>query len=163
MPITLTDEKGNQIDLDKADGGTLRKKLEEALKENQTLAQENTTFKAQAAIEANGLSLVKPEDLEGVALDEIETKAKELQVQKEAAQLETVKSILASRGLEGDALESAAKDFLAGGEIESKPAGDDGDIDFAGLGQLPGVRVGSGPNLPGMDDPTGNLTAAFAE
>ena len=160
MPIELTDDKGNPLDLDKADGSTLRKKLEQALEENKNLAQENATFKATDVIGKHGFSLVKPEDLSGVAADQIEAKAKELQEQREGERTEMVRSVLQGKGLEGPELDKAVEDFLSG-STQTPPESTEPDFtDLAGLG---GERPTRNPNLPPLDDPMGNLVGAFEE
>jgi len=159
MPITLVDENGNEIDIEKADGGTLRKKLEEALKENKTLSEENATFKAGTVIEEHGFSLVKPEELAGVPVSQLEAKGKELQEQHQAQREELVRSVFEERGLEGDDLDTAVKDLLGGGEA---PGGGQ-DSDFTGFEDLGGSRPSRTPTAPPMTDALGNLTSHFEE
>lgn len=160
MPISLIDDQGNELDLDKADGGTLRRKLEEAIAQNRDLEREAATFRAEKAIEAHGSDLVKPEDLMGVSKDGLEAKVQELHEQRLDTQKETVRTVLAKRGLEGDELEAAVEEFLGGDSDGSPvPAGDAFD-DLDGLG---GARPDRKPNLPDMEDGFGNLESYFAE
>lgn len=157
MPITIVDEAGNEIDIDKADGGTLRKKLEETLQRNKTLEELASTSAAKAAIGEHGYSLVKEEDLKGVSADQVEAKAKELQEQREASRLETVRSVLAERGLDGEDLEAAVEDFLG-----SKQSSSEGE-DFTGIESIGGSRPTRTPTVPKMDDALGNFTSHFEE
>lgn len=163
MPIELVDENGNELDLDKANGGTLRKLLEDALSANRSLEQEVVTARAAKAISENGYSLVKPEDLKGVGVDEVEAKAKQIHEEKLARRTETVKEILADKGLEGEALDQAVEKFLAGEPIAAENTGEV-EPDFADLiSVVGGERPSRTPNAPAMDDPMGNLTAAFED
>ena len=109
-------------DVEKREGGKgLRRKLEEALKENRELRSVATAAKAQEVIGANGLNLVTADDLQGVALDELEAKAAELQEQKVAERRQVVAGILSGKGLEGDELDAAIDEFIGG----SEPASDE--------------------------------------
>lgn len=164
MPIELVDEAGNEIDLDKADGGTLRKKLEEALSSNKDLEQRLVTREAQSVIAEKGFSLVKPEDLEGVAPDQVEAKAKELHEQKAAERAETVRSVFEEKGLEGDDLDQAVEEFLTGEGVT--PSGEedvDVDPDFAKLPSVGGQRPSNKKKAPPMEDPMGNMVGHFEE
>lgn len=163
MPITLTDDQGNELDLDKADGGTLRKKLEEALAENRRLSEAIVTAKAEKAISEHGKGLVKTEDLKGVAPDEVEAKVKEIAERRLQERRDVIRDVLQARdGLEGDELEAAVDEFLGGGsgdqggEVDAEP-------DLNDLSSLGGERPALRPKLPPMDDPFGNLESYFAE
>lgn len=160
MPIQLVDESGQEIDLDTADGGTLRKKLEEALSANRELEQEVVTSRAAKVIGEHGYNLVKPEDLKGVSVDEVEAKAKQIHEEKLARRTETVKEILADKGLEGEALDQAVEKFLAGEPVGAAPGNGD-EPDFTDLLVLGGTPPGQKVDAPSMDDAMGNLTAAF--
>ncbi len=61
-------------------GSKLREKLEAALAENRTVR----SALEQAAVK--GFRYVKPEDLQGVAVDQIEAKATELETERKAAE-----------------------------------------------------------------------------
>ncbi len=161
MPITLLDDDGNEIDLDKADGGTLRTKLEEALTANKAWEKEVATSRAVSAIGEHGYDLVKPEDFEGVSPDEVAEKAKELHEQRLEARSETVRSILAERGLEGSDLDSAVEGFLEGGDLPAgKPVEEP---DFADLLLTGGARPDQKGKAVPMDDAMGNLTGHFED
>lgn len=161
MPITLTDDAGNEIDLDKADGGTLRRKLEEALAENKTLSGTLATFVAQKAVEEHGAGLIKPEDLAGVPADQVETKAKELVAQRQAQRTEVIRSVMAERGLEGSELDSAVEEFLAGNPAPAPSAEEDRESAWTDLESLGGTRPARKPTAPGIEDAMGNLTSYF--
>lgn len=162
MPITLTDDQGNDLDLDKADGGTLRRKLEEALAENRKLSEAVVTVKAEKAIGEHGKGLVKAEDLKGVAPDEVETKVKEIAEKRLQERRDVLRDVLRTRdGLEGDELEAAVEDFLDGGDSDEGSGDSEPDLtDLSGLG---GDRPATKPKLPGLDDPFGNLESHFEE
>ena len=161
MPIELVDEAGEPIDLDKASGGVLRSKLEEALQKNETLEKQVVTSRATAAIGEHGYGLVKPEDLVGVPPDKVEAKAKELQEQRLEARSETVRSVLEERGLEGDELDEAVTEFL--GDPQEPEALVEKDPDFAGLAKIGGGRPPNKDAVPPMDDALGNLTSHFED
>ena len=162
MPIELVDEAGETIDLDKASGGILRKKLEEALAENESLAKQVVTSRADTAIREHGYGLVKPEDLVGVAPNQVEAKAKELQEQRTEARADMVRGVFEERGFEGDELDEAVLDFL-GDAKENPPAPQSDDPDFASLTKIGGARPANKGTVLPMDDALGNLTSHFEE
>ncbi len=161
MPIELVDEAGEKIDLDKASGGVLRSKLEEALQKNEKLEKQVVTSRATAAIGEHGYSLVEPEDLVGVPPDKVEAKAKELQEQRLEARTEMVRSVLEEQGLEGDELDEAVIGFLGDPQETTEP--EEKDPDFAGLAKIGGARPANKDDVPPMDDSMGNLTSHFEE
>lgn len=156
MPITLTDDDGNEVDLSKADGGFLRKKLEEALADNANLSKQAATSKIGEIVGADGFSLVKAEDLAGVSVGQIEAKAKQVQAER----TEVIRSALATKGLEGADLDAALGDFLSGGE---PPVPGVQDENFTNTENLGGGRPKRTPDAPPMDDAMGNLTSAFED
>ncbi len=160
MPIDLVDEAGNPVDLDKADGGFLRSKLEETLERNKELEQIATSAAAETAISEKGYGLVKPEDLVGVPPEQVETKAKALQEQRLEARTAAVRSVLVERGLKDEELEAALKGVLGDTGKPVKPS-PDLDPGFAGLSKVGGVRPGAKDDAPPMDDSMGNLTGHF--
>jgi len=100
--------------LENLDGGTLRRKLEEALEKNRQLEGLVTGYAAENTIRSEGFDLVKAEDLTGVPPDEIASKAKELQEQRYAERRSTVIDVLRGTGVaEGD-LETQADAMLQG-------------------------------------------------
>lgn len=143
--------------LETVDGGSLRKKLEEALAENKRLAQRVAASEAARVIAEHGYSLVKPEDLAGVPLDQIEEKAKELQESAEAEKREVVKSVLAElSGLEGSALDEAVDEFVSGRRRRETP-------ELQDLAALPGERPALSPKVPPITDAWANLEQHFAQ
>lgn len=102
-------------EVEKREGGKgLRRKLEEALKENRQLRGVAVSAEAAKVIGEKKLSLVKAEDLSGVELDQLEAKAVELQEQRIAERTEVIKGVFASKGLDGEDLDTAVEDFLGG-------------------------------------------------
>lgn len=99
-------------------GGSLRTKLESALATNASLTETLVSYKAKDVIQAKRLKHVTPEDFKGVKLDEIEAKADELEVAKAADAERVLRSVLASKGLEGDELEAEIAQLL--GSDDSK-------------------------------------------
>lgn len=95
-------------------GGSLRAKLEASLAENKTLAAELHQFKARDIITAKGLKHVRPDDLAGVSLADLEAKAEELEAQNAAADAEAVRRVLAAKGLDASAVDKAVTDLLSG-------------------------------------------------
>jgi len=84
---------------EKESGTSLRKKLETTLGENAKLKEQLVELAGKQLITEKGYKLVSVEDLKGVSLSELETKAQELETQKAAAEAETVRRVLASKGL----------------------------------------------------------------
>ena len=162
MPIELVDDTGAPVDLDKASGGFLRTKLEEALEENKDLAKQVSTARATTAISQHGYSLVKPEDLGGVPPDQVEARAKELQEQRIEARTEAVKSVLVERGLKDEELDAALEGVLgdSGKPVEPKP---DSDPDFAGMANIGGARPDNKGTPPEMIDGMAKLTSHFED
>lgn len=121
MPITFTDDELAQVE--RSEGGKgLRRILEEALADNRKAWETASTLQAQMVVASNGLSLVKPEELTGVPVEEIEQKARELHGQRQAEQENLARDLLARKGLEGDDLERALKDLLNPAGAESSDA-----------------------------------------
>ncbi len=162
MPIDLVDDTGAPVDLDKASGGFLRTKLEEAIQENKDLAKQVSTARAITAISEHGYSLVKPEDLGGVPPDQVEAKAKELQEQRIEARTEAVKSVLVERGLKDEELDAALEGVLgdSGQPVEPKT---DLDPNFADMSNIGGQRPSNKATPPDMIDGMANLTSHFEE
>ncbi len=162
MPIELFDDAGEPVDLDKASGGFLRSKLEEAIERNKVLEQSATTAAATTAISEHGYTLVKPEDLVGVPLEQVEAKAKEIHEANLATRTETIRSVLVERGLKDEELEAALKGVLGdtGKPVEPEK---DPSPNFAGLGKIGGLRPDNTGDAPPMDDSMANLTEHFTD
>ncbi len=94
-------------------GSSLRQKLEETLEENRRITTELSGLKASSLIEEHGYGLVKLEDLDGVALDEMADTALKLQEERQVQQVDLARDMLARRGLDGADLDKAVEDFLA--------------------------------------------------
>lgn len=143
------------VDIDelaeKEGGKGLRQKLEAALQEGRRLQGVATSAEATRVIGEKGYDLVSADDLKGVALDEIEVKAAELQEQKSAARADVVKSILAGKGLAGDELDQAVEEFLG------SPAPDE----QGGFGNVIEAARADGKPAPAVDPTKLHGTAAI--
>lgn len=160
MPISMTDDQGNELDLTKADGGTLRKKLEETLEYARSLEKDLVTTKAERALSEHGRGLVTIEDLKGVAPHEVEDRVKALAEQKLEERKGVIRDILREReGVDGEELDALVEDFLGG---RDEPAGEP-EPDLTEVSKLPGDRPGLQPKMPGMDDAMGNLESFFVD
>lgn len=164
MP-TYSDYDSDRIDqVEREEGGRgLRKILEAALAENRKAYEENASLKAQRAVEVNGLSLVKPEDLAGVDVDDIEARALELQQEREAQRVDVVRTLFADRGLEGSELDKAVADFMEAGSGDGSAVADQ----WSGVTTAQGVRgeaLGAMPKVAvDLLDPMAHLIAAESE
>lgn len=95
-------------------GSELRRKLEEALEENRVLREQNLGYTARALIQEKGYTLVKPEDLQGVSVEDLGTRAEQLQQERLDHEAGVARKLLERQGLQGDALEDAVRSLLAG-------------------------------------------------
>lgn len=150
MPAEVVDEFDDQ------DGSKLRKQLEATLKENRELKTNVVRYRTKEVISEGKYSLVKPEDLEGIDVDKLEDRAKELQTQRFNQRESMAKEIFASQGYEDDDLDTAVKQFLGGeapaptqdpdaekfervrslGNVNSQPLGRKTPSDLTGLAAL---------------------------
>lgn len=112
----------DEFENESGSGSKLREKLEETLSTNKELMKELAFYKAKDVINAKGFNLVKPEDLEGVALDKLEERAEALQAERQDLQKSLVQDIFKKQGLEGEELEAAVQAFI-GGEV-TPPTGE---------------------------------------
>ena len=103
-------------------GSSLRRKLEETLTRERQLTTELSGLKAKELITERGYGLVKVEDLVDVNLDEMSTKAEELQQERAGQQADLARDMLAKRGLQGEELEQAVADFLSPGSAPGDAA-----------------------------------------
>lgn len=158
MSVQIVDEE-----LDQLDGKGLRSKLEAALAENRELKKKVATSEAQEILRSNGYDLVKPEDLSEVPLEEMATKAKELQEQRLAERRTIVEDLLKARGYSGEELKAEVEAWMNPEGSESEPAGgsDDGSwkVDMTG-GRLPRE---ADSKLPPLTDPVGNFMDHFSK
>ena len=150
MPISSEYDEAQLDEVEREQGGKgLRKILEAALDENRQAYQRLATVDAKDVIDQHGLTLVKPEDLAGVTGDLTEA-AQKLQAEREAQRQEVLRSVLAERGLEGDALDEALGDLL-------KPTGDAGGSGWSTVQEVAaigGQRLNVTPdpeNMSGLD------------
>ena len=120
------------------EGGDLRSQLESSLAENKELKESYASMAAEMA--ASEHDLVSPDDLKGVAPDEMAAKAAELQQAKVEDQRNTVSKALEAKGLSGDDLEKAVDDLL-------NPEADSG-LDVVARARQMGV---GGATVPAQD------------
>lgn len=104
---------------DQESGGSLRKTLEETLKERNELASQLVGYRAQDLIVSKQWQHVTAEDLKNVKLEELEAKGAELETSKAALKEAVLKEVLEAQGIAGDDL-TAAIEALVG-----KTRGDD--------------------------------------
>lgn len=126
-------------------GGSLRAKLEASLEANRQMAAELHGFKAQQIIAEKGYKHVTIDDLQGVDLTELATKAEAIEKQNLQLRETVLKETLQSQGLDGDRLDEAVKNLLHPQESHA-----DTSTRLANLGRIAG-------GAPGAHD-TENLT-----
>lgn len=132
MPYDDDDDQSNES------GGELRKKLELALKGNVALTDQLAGYLARDLITEKSLTLVKPDDLKGVELKELESKATALQAERLAQQESLLRNAFERQGYEGAALEQQLA--LATGHAGAEnPAANL--TQARDLGRLPGTVV----------------------
>ena len=95
------------LDSENLSGSQLRQKLEAAIAQNKELREKVAVAEASTVITNLGLKHVAAKDLIGVSSKELESKAKELDAQKQAEKDQFLKDALAARGLDGDQLDAA--------------------------------------------------------
>jgi|SRR5690606_1569817 hypothetical protein len=145
MPISLDSETLEQLDkVEQTEGGKgLRRILEEALADKRAKEAELATLKTEKVL-ANGYSEVKPEDLAGVPVDQLEDRAKELHEQRLGQKREVARQLLAGQGLEGDALDQAVEKMLGGQPVQAAEPGNQ-------FGALRQVTEAGGSPTPVVD------------
>jgi hypothetical protein len=154
MPIMVTDDDGNAVDIDKVDGGTLRKRYVETHQQNEKLTERLVTLEAQAAIQEHGSTLVKVEDLAGVPVEKISDTVKSLHEKRETERQDLIRSVFAEKGLDGNDLDQAVSDFIGAQSSQEE--------NWPGTDNLGGERPSRNSKLPPMDDAMGNLQSAFS-
>jgi hypothetical protein len=112
MPTDFSSEELDRVEREEGGKG-LRQRLEDALRENRTISQELAQRRSREVISEQGLSLVKPEDLEGLSADELEEKAQAIQLERSEAQVQLARDVFAKKGLDGDELDAAVREFLS--------------------------------------------------
>lgn len=141
-------------------GGKLRAKLEESLEAQRALTERLSTYEAREYLEGkDDLSLVKPEDLKGVAAHERDAKAQSVQQERQTLQEELLRDALQRQGLEGDDLADALAELVAehtqhsedaeksrrmrsAGNVDAKPAPR---VDTSKLSGFDAIRAGVEP------------------
>jgi hypothetical protein len=104
-------------------GGQLREKLEESIAANKVLTEKLSSFEAREFLDAHkDFSLVKAEDLKGVADRDREAKASEIQQERQRQQEELLRDVLVRQGLSGDDLEEALAEFVADKTADTEDA-----------------------------------------
>lgn len=103
-------------------GSSLRSRLEATLAVNRKLEDRVRASEAKAVIAEKGLSLVKPEDLEGVDLDKLEERATQIHNERHTQQSELLRKALESRGFEGDQVEDMVREALGQAYSETPEA-----------------------------------------
>lgn len=137
--------------VEREEGGRgLRQRYEAALAELKDRDNRLSTFEARNVIEVHGLSLVKPEDLAGVSVAEMEERAKAVQAEKLEAQKDLARTVFAKRGLQGEELDKAVDEFVAPA-VETAPQGFQSE-DLTAIREL-GRVPGSGGNPTQADVP----------
>lgn len=91
----------------------LRKKLEDTLGQLREVTGQLQLERAAGIIKDKGFTLVKPEDLKGVSLEELEKKAEAVQAERNASKLEVIKDVLRGRGVAEESLDAEAEALLA--------------------------------------------------
>jgi len=98
-----------------ATGGQLRTQLENTLSENRTMRDELLGLKAEKIIATKGYSgTLKPEDLKGVALDQLEAKADELHTARLSDLTNLATERFTAQGYQGQELERMVTEFVQG-------------------------------------------------
>lgn len=78
----------------------LRAKLEEALASNASLTEKLSVHEVKGVLEAKGYHLVRPEDLRGVPLQEVESKAEAIQKDRLEMQQQLTVDALTKLGID---------------------------------------------------------------
>ena len=114
------------------DGNESASSLRDKLSESHQVA---ASALARAVIAEKGLTQVKPEDLKGTKLDEIESAAVALEEQRRAQGLDALKGLLAEKGIED--VDAAMQRLLEGGAPQ-------GGVDAEALERARGIGSTSG-------------------
>ena len=118
MPIELDDGSTGEEET----GSGLRRKLEDAVASNRKLEDALRAERSARIVAEKGLSLVKPEDLEGVDLDKLEERATQIHNERHAQQSELLRKALESKGFEGDQIEDMVQEALGQASTETPEA-----------------------------------------
>lgn len=100
----------------------LRTRLEAQIEANKGLTSALAAERTARVLASGTYALVKPEDLTGVPVDEIEAKVAALQAERHETQLGLIKDVLRRNGVPDDQLDQQATDMLAGTAAQVAPA-----------------------------------------
>jgi hypothetical protein len=121
-------------------GSSLREKLSTAHSEIASLAKELVGYKAKDLIVEKGWLHVKPEDLAGVKLGDLETKGAELESSKAALKESVLKEVLEQQGVAGDDLAQAVQALV--GKVASGDESTEAAARLRAATQVPGRTPG---------------------
>jgi hypothetical protein len=111
MPI---DFNADLNEIEEREGGTGLRKFAEAAQADWRKTQvELTNLKAERLIQEHGYHLVTAEDLAGVPLSDLESRAEAVEAEKLESQRALARDMLARKGIEGDELDRAVDELLA--------------------------------------------------
>lgn len=142
---------------EKDTGSTLRKKYEAVLGEKQAMERELRSLKAQAILAGSGFTRVTVEDLADVSITDLESRAAELETQREQQEADILRRVLASKGLKDNELDTAVKELVGMSEQDRQIAALDR---IRAVGRTGGTPPGQAedPNLYGPS----RIRAAYA-
>lgn len=101
-------------DTEDVEPSKLRSLLEDQIGQNKALETELASYKAADVIMGKGLMYVTPEDLAGVSLEDIESKAEALEEERSKVFGTAIRRSLEAQGVTGDELDTQVAAFLAG-------------------------------------------------
>lgn len=114
MPIEFsTDEQEALAEVDEQTGGKLRQKLEQTIADNKALTERLSVHDAREFLADKGMTLVKPEDLKGIAPDQFEAHATKVQEDRRTMQEDLLREALGRQGLDGEELDEALANMVA--------------------------------------------------
>lgn len=104
------------MDFDGQTGTDLRTQLETTLARNKVLEADNHNLKVEKVLSTSNFELVTSDDLQGVPLDKVEEKAKEIEESKRATQDSLIRKGLEARGWDAEEIDT----FISGQTPEPK-------------------------------------------
>lgn len=131
----MPDENGSEDTNESA--SSLRKKYEAALEQNKAITARLAEREAKDLIREKGYKHLTAEDLKDVSLEDLATKAEELETQKAQADAEALRRVLGAKGISGDDLDKAVADIIG------SPANDGTQERIAAAGRIEGAPVGT--------------------
>lgn len=112
-------------DTEDVEPSKLRSLLEDQIGQNKALETELASYKAADVIMGKGLMYVTPEDLAGVSLEDIESKAESLEDERSKVFGTAIRRSLEAQGVTGNELDNQVASFLAGqGSVGGEQHGD---------------------------------------